>query len=184
MPPFVSSTSRSPAFASFVADAEEMVDEPHAIADRLRGLLAQDGWLAADDQRPGTDAYRQHLLHVSPTRRFSVVALVWRPGQCTPIHDHVAWCVVGVYRGGEREVRYRLVEDGRRQWLEETGSVVAYPGHVEALVPPADDIHLVTAGGQGTTISIHVYGADIEARGTSIHRRFDGLPVTALPAAA
>src|SRR5215207_6026025 len=171
MPPFASSTSRSPAFASFVADAEEMVDEPHAIADRLRGLLAQEGWLATDDQRPGTDAYRQHLLHVSPTRRFSVVALVWRPGQCTPIHDHIAWCVVGVYRGGEREVRYRLVDDGRLQWLEETGSVVAYPGHVEALVPPADDIHLVTAGGQGTTISIHVYGADIEARGTSSHRR-------------
>jgi predicted metal-dependent enzyme (double-stranded beta helix superfamily) len=181
---FVSSTSRSPAFAAFVADAEALIDEPHAIGDRLRGLLGQDDWLAADDQRPGTDTYRQHLLYVSPTRRLSVVALVWRPGQCTPIHDHVSWCVVGVYRGGEREVRYRLIEDGGSRWLEETGSVVAYPGHVEALVPPAEDIHLVTAAAEELTISIHVYGADIEARGTSIHRRFDGLPVEGLPAAA
>jgi predicted metal-dependent enzyme (double-stranded beta helix superfamily) len=181
---FVSSTARSPAFAAFVADAEALIDEPHAIADRLRGLLGQDGWLATDHQRPGTDTYRQHLLYVSPTRRLSVVALVWRPGQCTPIHDHVSWCVVGVYRGGEREVRYRLIEDGPRQWLQEAGSVVAHPGHVEALVPPAEDIHLVTAAGEDLTISIHVYGADIEARGTSIYRRFDGLPVEALSAAA
>jgi 3-mercaptopropionate dioxygenase len=53
--------------------------------------------------------------------------------------------------------------------------VLAYPGHVEALVPPAGDIHLVEADGDDLAISIHVYGADIEARGTSIHRRFDHL---------
>jgi 3-mercaptopropionate dioxygenase len=181
---YVSATATSPAFAAFAADAETLIDDPHKIAARLRPLLGQDGWLAPEDQRPGTDSYRQHLLYVSPTRRLSVVALVWRPGQCTPIHDHVSWCIVGVYRGGEREVRYELVEDGERQWLRETGSVVARPGHVETLVPPADDIHLVTAAGDALTISIHVYGADIEERGTSIYRRFDDLPVEALPQAA
>ena len=118
---------------------------------------------------------RQHLLHVSPTRRMSVVALVWQPGQRTPIHDHVAWCIVGVLRGIEREDRYRLVDLDGEQCLVPTGSVEAFPGHVEALVAPAEDIHCVTAGGDETTISIHVYGADIERRGTSIYRRFDGV---------
>jgi predicted metal-dependent enzyme (double-stranded beta helix superfamily) len=33
----------------------------------------------------------------------------------------------------------------------------------------------VTAHGDATTISIHVYGADIARRGTSVHRRFDGV---------
>jgi hypothetical protein len=33
----------------------------------------------------------------------------------------------------------------------------------------------VTAGGDGLTISIHVYGADIERLGSSVHRRFDEL---------
>jgi 3-mercaptopropionate dioxygenase len=173
-------TARSPAFRAFVRDAERLIDEPHAIAERLRGLLAQDGWLAREDRQPGTDRYRQHLLHVSPSRRLSVVALVWRPGQRTPIHDHFAWCIVGVYRGVEREERYRLVEVDGRECLEPTGSIEAHPGHVEALVPPLEeDIHAVTAGGDGLTISIHVYGADIAALGSSIYRRFDDAPVLA-----
>jgi 3-mercaptopropionate dioxygenase len=170
-----SSTARSPAFARFVAAAERHIDDPHGIADHLFVLLGQDGWLSSDDQRPGADSYRQHLLHVSPTRRLSVVALVWQPGQRTPIHDHIAWCIVGVYRGIEREIRYRLVEEDGEQCLLPTGSVQAEPGHVEALVAPAEDIHCVTAGGDEKAISIHVYGADIERRGTSIYRRFDGV---------
>jgi 3-mercaptopropionate dioxygenase len=176
MTAFASSTSSSPAFAEFVSDAEALIDDPHAIAERLGGLLRADGWLAPEDQRPGVDSYRQHLLHVSPSRRMSVVALVWRPGQQTPIHDHIAWCVVGVLRGVERETRYRLVEDGGARHLEAVGSVEAHPGHVEALVPPAEDIHRVTAEGDDLTISIHVYGADIERRGTSVYRRFDDVP--------
>jgi 3-mercaptopropionate dioxygenase len=176
MKSFASSTSSSPAFAAFVADAEALIHDPHAIAGRLSELLAHDGWLAPEDRRPGADRYRQHLLHVSPSRRMSVVALVWRPGQRTPIHDHVAWCVVGVLRGLEHETRYRLVEDGGEHHLEAVGSVEAHPGHVEALVPPAEDIHRVEAGGDELTISIHVYGADIERRGTSVYRNFDHLP--------
>lgn len=171
----LSATSASPAFARFVAEAERHVDDPCEIAGHLAELLSQDGWLSARDQRPGADSYRQHLLHVSPTRRLSVVALVWQPGQRTPIHDHVAWCIVGVYRGVEREIRYRLVEDEGERCLLRTGSVDAHPGHVEALVAPAEDIHCVTAAGDEKTISIHVYGADIERRGTSVYRRFDGL---------
>jgi predicted metal-dependent enzyme (double-stranded beta helix superfamily) len=172
MPPSPSSTACSPAFARFVAAAERHIDDPHAIADHLSVLLDQDGWLAPDDQRPGTDSYRQHLLHVSPTRRLSVVALVWQPGQRTPIHDHIAWCIVGVYRGIERELRYRLVEHDGERCLLPTGSVEAHRGHVEALVAPAEDIHCVTAGGDEKAISIHVYGADISVLGSSINRVF------------
>jgi 3-mercaptopropionate dioxygenase len=172
----------SPAFASFVRDAERLIDDPPAIARRLKTLLAVDGWLAPEHQLPGRDAYRQHLLHVSADRRMSVLSLVWLPGQRTPIHDHVSWCVVGVYRGAEHEVHYRLAERDGRRWLEPVGVIEASAGHVEALVPPAGNIHSVAAAGGGKTISIHVYGADIERRGTSILRRFDHLDV--LPAAA
>jgi 3-mercaptopropionate dioxygenase len=160
-----------PAFADFIRDAEAAIDDPEAIARRLEPLLAHDGWLAARHQAPGAASYRQHLLHVSPSRRLSVVALVWRPGQATPIHDHVAWCVVGVYRGLERETRYRLVDGA----LERTATIEAAPGHVEALIPPAENIHSVQAGGSELTISIHVYGADIERLGSSVYRIYDDL---------
>jgi 3-mercaptopropionate dioxygenase len=166
------------AFAAFVRDAERMLDDPRAIGDRLGALLADDGWLADEHQQPGADSYRQHLLYVSPTRRLSIVALVWLPGQFTPIHDHVSWCVVGVYRGAERETRYRLTGGA----LELVDEIDAEAGHVEVLIPPAENIHAVTAAGDERTISIHVYGADIERLGSSIHRRFDHLPQLA-PAA-
>jgi 3-mercaptopropionate dioxygenase len=160
----------SPAFTSFVRDAERAVDEPHAVAAGLEQLLAVDGWLAPEHQTGSPHSYRQHLLHVSRSRRLSVVALVWLPGQRTPIHDHVCWCVVGVYRGVEREIHYRLTERGE---LVPVGAVEARAGHVEALVPPASNIHRVEAAGDEKTISIHVYGADIERLGSSILRRFD-----------
>ena len=112
-----------------------LTDDPHAIAERLRPLLATEGWLAPEHEQGSEEGYRQHLLHVSDCRRLSVVALVWLPGQSTPIHDHVSWCVVGVYRGEERETHYREVDHGGRRRLVPTGEMVARPGHVEALVP-------------------------------------------------
>jgi predicted metal-dependent enzyme (double-stranded beta helix superfamily) len=170
------------AFASFVHDAEALVDDPYAVGDRLGALLAEDGWLAPEHQRPGRDDYRQHLLHVSDCRRLSVVSLVWLPGQRTPIHDHVAWCVVGVYRGAERETRYHLTDDDGERRLERGETIEAAAGHVEVLVPPAENIHEVTAAGDESAISIHVYGADIERLGSSIHRIFDDLAVSAAAA--
>ena len=167
----------SSALSAFASDAQRLIDDPHAIGARLEALLAQDGWLAPEHRVPDADNYRQHLLHVSPDRRLSIVALVWLPGQRTPIHDHVSWCVVGVYEGRERETRFRAVELGGQRWLEQVGSVDAHPGHVEVIVPSVEDIHAVSAVGEGPTISIHVYCADIERLGSSIYRRFDDWPV-------
>src|SRR5215218_4169882 len=174
----VDPTMTPSALTSFAADAERLLGDPHAIGARLGELLAHDGWLAPEHREPDADTYRQHLLHVSPTRRLSIVALVWLPGQRTPIHDHVSWCVVGVYEGRERETRYRAVETGGRRHLEAVGTIEALPGHVEVIVPSGEaDIHAVTAVGARPTISIHVYGADIEKRGTSVYRRFDDWPI-------
>jgi len=167
----------SSALTSFASDAQRLIDDPHAIGAHLETLLGQDGWLAPEHRVADADNYRQHLLHVSPDRRLSIVALVWLPGQRTPIHDHVSWCVVGVYEGRERETRFRAVEADGQRWLEQVGSVDAHPGHVEVIVPSVEDIHAVTAVGEGPTISIHVYGADIERLGSSIYRRFDDWPV-------
>src|SRR3954452_7688930 len=172
----------STALADFASDAERLLDDPHAIGTRLGALLAHDGWLAPEHRVGHAEHYTQHLLHVSSCRRLSIVALVWLPGQRTPIHDHVSWCVVGVLQGRERETRYRAVEVDGRPCLEAVGTVDADPGHVEVIVPPVADIHAVTAGATGPTISIHVYGADVRRLGSSILRRFDGWPVIDRPA--
>src|SRR3954469_6115667 len=167
----------SNALTDFASDAERLLDDPHAIGTRLGALLAHDGWLAPEHRVGNAEHYTQHLLHVSSCRRLSIVALVWLPGQRTPIHDHVAWCIVGVYEGRERETRFRAVEADGQRWLEQAGSVDALAGQGEVIVPSQEDIHAVTAVGAGPTISIHVYGADIERLGSSIYRRFDDWPV-------
>jgi predicted metal-dependent enzyme (double-stranded beta helix superfamily) len=126
--------------------------------------------LLTDEQREGDpDRYRQHVLHAESDGSFSIVALVWLPGQQTSIHDHVSWCVTGVHEGQESERRYRLVPDGPTARLVPTEDVVNPAGAISAFAPPGD-IHRVRNACSAKAISIHVYGADVSRLGTSIRR--------------
>ena len=145
------------------------------VSQHLAWLIREPNWLCAEYCQPGEEEYRQHLLHVADDGGWSIVSLVWKPGQHTAIHDHVAWCVVGVYEGQESETRYQLYEDGPHRFLVETATRTALPGDTTALVPPAENIHEVRNVGADLAISLHVYGANIRALGTSIHQRFDHL---------
>lgn len=45
--------------------------------------------------------YARHLLYEDPLKRFEVLALVWKDGQSTPLHDHDGtWGVEGVFQEG------------------------------------------------------------------------------------
>ncbi|MEU1283072.1 cysteine dioxygenase family protein [Kitasatospora sp. NPDC005856] len=138
---------------------------PHLHAD----VDGPDALLAPVHREGDPQRYRQHVLHAEEDGSFSVVALVWLPGQQTPIHDHVSWCVAGVHQGQESETRYRLVSDGATARLVETENVAGPAGTVAAFAPPGD-IHLVRNSCSSTAISIHVYGADVSRLGTSIRR--------------
>jgi predicted metal-dependent enzyme (double-stranded beta helix superfamily) len=161
--------------------------DARAIAARagmlLRPALADPGLLEPAHCEPAEDRYRQHLVHVHPAGRYSIVALVWKPGQATPIHDHRCWCVVGVWRGLERERTYDLhaAGDASPPVLVPRDTTVAAPGHVSVLVPPAEDIHRVENSGSSLAISLHVYGDDISVLGSSINRTFADEPVRAQP---
>ena len=143
------------------------------VADVLQPYLDKNLLIPAQRQ-PGDVEYRQHIIHVERDGSFSVVCLVWLPGQTTPIHDHVSWCVVGVYRGQENEIRYRLMtnEDASSPYLMRAGQSENHTGTVAALSPPGD-IHEVMNGGSGVAISLHIYGADIGLLGSSIRRKYD-----------
>ena len=169
-----------PALASFTVAMDTLVAEqqdPVAVADgtcaRLRPQLADGTWLADEHRATSKDGYQEHVVHVLPEGRYSLVALVWLPGQSTPIHDHRCWCVVGVLEGDEQEERFRLHANGEGTWLERQGVRRYHVGQTCRLVPPDEDIHRVTNVGDAAAISLHVYGADIRACGTSINRTFD-----------
>ncbi|HEV3409448.1 MAG TPA: cysteine dioxygenase family protein [Chthoniobacterales bacterium] len=143
-----------------------------AVAELLQPCLQRDDFLTPEQMAPDAEGYRQHILHVEPDASFSIVSLVWLPGQETCIHDHVSWCVVGVYRGQEHETVYTEAGGKADPHLLVAGNKINPVGSVAALVPPGD-IHHVENAGDGLAVSIHIYGADIAKLGCSIRRRYD-----------
>lgn len=151
-------------------------------ADRVSRDLQR--WLATEPELPeryrasDPEHYVQHVVHTEPDGSFSIVALVWLPGQCTPIHDHVSWCVTGVYLGEEQEQRYELRGSAENPHLVPVDEVVNPVGSVCGFAPPGD-IHQVHNSCDVLSVSLHIYGADISELGSSIRRSYSDPVVTA-----
>lgn len=126
----------------------------------LAQLVAHDDWLPEACAQAHPERYQQYLLHADAHGRFSVVSFVWGPGQATPIHDHTVWGLIGVLRGAEIAQAYERDSDGL--WRPQGAEHRLEPGVVEAVSPRIGDVHRVrNAFADRTSISIHVYGADI-----------------------
>ena len=135
------------------------------VADQLRSQLPTTDVLTAAQRLGSPDDYCAHNLYVEPDGSFSIVALVWRPGQITRIHDHMTWCVFGVIQGVEHE-------DVFDADLNLIGHSDAGVGEVNGFAPPGD-IHRVHNTGDEIAISIHIYGTDVTRIGSSVRRYYD-----------
>ena len=129
-------------------------------------LLTPAQRLGAPDKAAG------HLLHAETD--LSLLAIVWRPGQRTRIHDHRCWCVVHVLEGSERETQY----EDHGDFLTEPITTRNAEGSVSALAPPGD-LHRIHNDTDRVTISLHVYGIDLRVAGSSARRTYDA-PVRTL----
>ena len=128
----------------------------------LKTLIQSDAWLPEFCTVPHPEFYQQFLLHADPLGRFSVVSFVWGPGQKTPIHDHCIWGLIGMLRGMEKGQRYKQLPSG--ELIVDGPETVLRQGDIEAVSPAIGDIHVVSnAIPDKTSISIHVYGANIGA---------------------
>jgi 3-mercaptopropionate dioxygenase len=135
------------------------------VAGELEQHLPSPDILTARQRRGDPAHYQTHVLHIERDGSFSVLALVWRPGQVTPIHDHVTWCVFGVIQGIEHEERFDSD-------LNLVGRYENQVGDVSGFAPPGD-IHRVHNTGDTTAISIHVYGSDLSRVGSSARRYYN-----------
>ncbi len=136
-------------------------------ADCLRSYQPSLDVLSPAQQLGSPEHYQQHILHVDRELSFSVLALVWQAGQRTAIHDHLCWGAVAVLRGIEQETLYSLVGGRLVPQVRRLNPC----GDVSSFTPPGD-IHYVCNPGPETTISLHVYGADIALHGSSIRRTY------------
>ncbi len=107
----------------------------------------------------------QWLLYRSQQRSLTIFSLVIPPYCVTPVHDHLSWGLVGLYKGKQEETVYRRVDSGELEGyaqLEVAGVYSIKSGDIYRLLPPEGDIHSVKATTVFTpSISIHVMGKDI-----------------------
>jgi 3-mercaptopropionate dioxygenase len=132
-----------------------------ALRPRFAELLADPGWLSAEYQEPAPESgmgggIGQWLLYRAGDHSLSLFSLVVPPGSETPIHDHLAWGLVGLYRGEQDEEIYAQRDGGLE--LSERRSLV--PGDFYVLIPPRDDIHRVRTTSAETSVSIHLLTND------------------------
>jgi predicted metal-dependent enzyme (double-stranded beta helix superfamily) len=158
----------TPVVRRFVADvraaidgAQSPVDACDAIRPTFARLLDDPDWLPQRYHEPVPESgmgggIGQWLLYRSDDGSLSLFALVVPPQAETPVHDHLAWGLVGLYRGTQDEEIFAL-RDGD---LELTERRPLTPGDFYALIPPHDDIHRVRTTSEETSVSIHLLTND------------------------
>jgi len=173
-----SPASRSDVDLEFVLDTEVVrgfvggvkaeigaASSPADACDRIRPgfaeLLADPHWLPAEYQAEAPESgmgrgIGQWLLCRAEDRTLSFFSLVVPSGSETPVHDHLAWGLVGLYRGTQDEEIYARRDDALE--LVEQRSLV--PGDFYVLLPPRDDIHRVRTTSAETSVSIHLLTND------------------------
>jgi predicted metal-dependent enzyme (double-stranded beta helix superfamily) len=159
----------SPRVRSFIAEVRKLIEAADSaeracelIGPVFAELLADRDWLPAAYQVPAVASgmgggIGQWLAFRAADRSLSLFSLVVPPGAMTPVHDHLAWGLVGIYRGNQDEEFYCPVpgvglELVRRRPLE--------PGDYYALLPPRDDVHRVRTTSEVTSVSIHLLAND------------------------
>jgi 3-mercaptopropionate dioxygenase len=158
----------TPVVRGFIAGVRARIrraDSPSHACELIRplfaDLLGDHGWLPAEYQEPAAESgmgggIGQWLLFRAADRSLSLFSLVVPRGATTPVHDHLAWGLVGLHRGKQDEELFRP----RRRGLELLRRRSLDPGDLYVLLPPRDDVHRVRTTSQETSVSIHLLAND------------------------
>ncbi|SAK42327.1 cysteine dioxygenase type I family protein [Caballeronia temeraria] len=155
------------AFAAAEADRRASFGERVRLA--LQRAIADPGVLRPDQRVSNPQKYCRHLLAADPLNRYAIAALVWEPGQASPVHGHRTWCGYAVIEGTLDETLYRWdAAEHRavqtRRHPRATGAVSyvdAGRGAIHQLGNPAD----ATA----RAVSLHIYGVAGEQIATHVN---------------
>ncbi len=159
------------AFIGRVREIQGRSDDPVETIDAIRplfaALLADHEWLPARYREPSPESgmgagIGTWLLYRETEGDLAFSALVVPPGVSTPVHDHLAWGLVGLYRGTQDEEVFARHDDGSadgRADLTVAARHALRPGDFYELLPE-NDIHRVTTTSDVTSVSLHLLGND------------------------
>ncbi|PYR28634.1 MAG: hypothetical protein DMF98_02330 [Acidobacteria bacterium] len=165
----------TPEIRALIAETERLrttIQDDEARLEALRPafarLLAAEHWLPErcampDDTSRMGGGIGQYALYRAEDGSLCLFSLVVPVGAATPVHDHLAWGLVGIYRGRQDETVYRRLDNGadeRRADLEVAKRQELGRGEFYALLPPIDDIHYVRTISDTPSISIHLLAND------------------------
>jgi predicted metal-dependent enzyme (double-stranded beta helix superfamily) len=163
-----------------IVNGEETVSEKLAvIRPYFSKLLADPHWLP-DEFRQTPDVggmgngVANWLLYRDTEGSLTLSALVLLPGASTPVHDHLAWGLVGLYMGEQTEEVFEYCEPVGREnghanlQVAETNRLKV--GSFYDLLPPTGDIHRVTTTSPEPSISLHLLTNDV---GCVLRHRFE-----------
>jgi predicted metal-dependent enzyme (double-stranded beta helix superfamily) len=113
------------------------------------------------------DSYCRHVAYADPDGRFTIVYLVWRPGQFSPVHGHRTWCAYRMLQGELSETLYRWNAQARE--ISVTGRITRKPGDIFTAAPGLRQTHRLGNAGTATAISMHIYGVAEENISTGVN---------------
>lgn len=149
-----------------------------ALRPAFSRLLAAEGWLPDEFAQPDTASgmgggIGQYALYRDEGGELCLFSLVVPPGSSTPVHDHLAWGLVGVYRGAQLDTTYARLDDGRdetKATLQVSTRQTVAAGQFYSLLPPDGDIHYVKTVSEEPSVSIHLLANDT---GCVVRHRYD-----------
>jgi 3-mercaptopropionate dioxygenase len=165
----------TPEIRALIDETRRLMEAIPSDAERVKALepafsrlLATDGWLPdayaqADETSGMGGGIGQYALYRAEEGDLCLFSLVVPPGSTTPVHDHLAWGLIGLYRGRQAETVYRRTDDGRFEGhavLEVAIEQEVETGEFFALLPPDGDIHKVTTISDVPSVSIHLLAND------------------------
>ncbi len=160
----------TPLMAEFADTLQTVIDRcsghgtAAAAKAALRGYVCDEKLLAPMHKQGDANSYKRHLLYAAPDGSCSVLAIVWLPGQVTPIHGHTAWGAVGVYEGNPFCENFDNWQNAHGAiGLRSKMKLRLKPADLAAVRPGIDDVHRIGNDTPRRAITVHVYGRDLLA---------------------
>ena len=162
---------------SLVADLRRVVSEATDERDILsqirplaqRAALSKDSWLEKRFYVANPDqGFGVYLLHEEPDHSLAIFAVSWLPNRGAPPHDHGTWAIVAGVDGPEKNEFFERLDDRRRRGyaeLKKVGEKVFRVGDVLAM--RTGQIHSIWNESDTVSISLHIYGKNIQHTGRS-----------------
>jgi 3-mercaptopropionate dioxygenase len=178
---------QEPTVFAFIDEVHSVLARESDIPKRLASLrwpyqklLEDKSWLPEEFRQSNPKSgmgggIASWLLYQNSVKDLSLFSLVVPPGVTTPIHNHLAWGLVGLYLGEQEEEEFEVehhdhLQAGAQVRMNRRFLRVLKPGEFYELMPPYNDVHRVKTISPEPSISLHLLANDT---GCVVRQKFD-----------